>query len=116
MAHDECHFRLRELPLGLRRRCVLLAIGLTWFAFSLFSLCIVSWIWLRPQPLDTAAIASLVLIGISIGISHGTHAKLILKDPESGGFVSKPGVFDFSLLALSSVMMVVGVGVALLVT
>jgi hypothetical protein len=113
MAYDERHVRFRELPRGMRRRCVLLAIGLTWFASSLFLLCIAFWNWLEPQPPDALTIPTLVLIGVSIGISHGTHAKLTLTNPESGDFASKPSVFDFSLLALSSMMVVLGGGVAI---
>lgn len=113
MARDERHVRFRQLPRGMRRRRVLLAIGMTWFAFSLFLLCITLWVWLKPQTSDAVAMTTFVLIGVSMGISHGTHRRLTLKDPESGEFVSQPGIVDVSLLALSSMMAVVGGGVAI---
>ncbi|WP_339908897.1 hypothetical protein [Symmachiella dynata] len=113
MARDKHHVRLRELPRGRRRRCVLLASGMAWFAFSLFLLDIAFWIWLKPNAPDAAAITTFVLIGVSMGISRGTHARLTLKDRESGEFVSQPSVFDFSLLALSLMMVIVGGCVAI---
>ena len=59
------------------------------------------------------ALAILLLIAAAIGISHGTHAKLKLKDPESGEFVSRPSVLDVLLLALSSMMVLVAGCVAI---
>lgn len=112
----ERHVLMCELPPGLRRRCVQIAIAMSFFSFGAFILVIAGLLSHVTHPSDSQTLLILGLIATVLGIGHGIHARLKLQDTESGEFISKPGPFDFTLLVLSAVLLTAGCWIAVVTT
>lgn len=104
----ERHVRTGELPRGVRRCSVQLAIAMTWLSFCAFLVFVACWAGRVAGPTDTQAAATLGLIGAAVGTGHGIHARLKLQNAESREFTSQPGLFDFAALALSVFLLIAG--------
>ena len=104
MNKNERHAKLSELPPGARRLCVQLAITMTWLSACAF-LAFVCCMAVIAQPSDTQVLVALVLFSLPTGIAHGLHSRLKLQITDSREFVSDPGRFDYTMLALSVLLL-----------